>query len=41
MNTNVNNPVIRIILNIIQKYNHEKYWGRRNSIVNSNKKNNF
>ena len=34
-----NNNFGKIILSIIQKYNHEKYWRRREKVINKNYKN--
>ncbi|HAT4122594.1 serine acetyltransferase [Clostridium perfringens] len=36
MNINTNNWLIKQVMGIVQHYNHEKYWNRRDKVVNPN-----
>lgn len=38
MKVNVNNPVIRFLINQVQHYNHKKYWSMRAEVVNPHSK---
>ncbi|WP_413305751.1 serine acetyltransferase [Bacillus sp. 1P10SD] len=38
MNVNVGNPLVRLVLNQIQHYNHEKYWEMRKHVIDVNSK---
>lgn len=39
MNITESNKFVKLIMNIITKYNHEKYWYRRNYVINPERKN--
>lgn len=41
MGFNLNGKIVRFGLRFIQKYNHKKYWLRREKVVNPNFKNKF
>lgn len=38
MSININNPFIKVVFNMVNHYNHEKYWKMRKEVINSNSK---